>query len=1187
MVVHIRHTVGLILLLCLTIPWVPNSTWAQQTGVPTQVSLPSGSGSLTLDFSVTDYQLILYSARRDEPDTTNTYDFTVSTAFSARPVVRLATAATRDGQTHKSRLREEERELTLHIHRSGRPAAAKQAAAFQIGTTRTFNFEEFGDVSTQTVMATLVATSNRAEAWVDNNTSAISTQTAQDQIDRFSSSTYPIVTDVFGAPSDVDGNGKVLFLYTELVDQVGGVAGFYRARSLFSSADGGDGNAADMMFIGLDHEVSFFESLLAHEFQHLINYNQHVLVQDGSSEISPINEAMSHIAEDLVDQHVEGGNPGNVRTYTEAPQLYSILAESAHDSGVRGTAYTFARSMMESYGDDIPTRLVQTGLSGIDNVENVSGQTFEQVYETYLARMFLTGSGLNDSYEFTYSFFTDPVSGGRSIPLPAEYAVSPDALTVTGSTKAFSASSIRLMGTGTSTVNITADPSGEFRGMLIAVPKDFRHDIALKADYFAGYTFDSSLPGTFTTGVNSRITGTTSISANTEILLRFDPLFSGGDTLRFTSIVQNSTFGISALFAHDKAGSYEMSLFAGQGDNSLPFVGRIPVVTVNRGSGTFELPADYFTGILLDTTVPTETAAGQAVRVSGTLADPSLSRILIKFTETTTRSEIESYVDVTAGVFESITVFAPEQTGTYEMEIFSGLTGQSLPSVGAYLGFSVIAADGPISLPADFFEGFRLSTGLPTTFGTGKGFSLAGSVDDTSLEVILFRFTAENGDQVRFQTDVSQGTFRKGAVFFPSQAGTYTLDVFAGPNGQSLPHRGSFSPIVVTAGLGPVFLPVDIFTGLLLDEPLLSEFFSDESRNLIGTLTDQTITQIALRLDGLNGSVGESEFASVSGGRFSVPLPVTGLRSGDYEIVLFAGQAGQSLPFLDSFGPVSIVASQPRLALSETMLTFATTEAGQTTTQTVTVSNVGSETLSLLGITIESGPFTVTASTSTIVAGGNAILTIASSPVSAGVQTGILTLTTNDPSQQVISISLSGQATAIDPPAAPLIAVSANTLAFAETGIGASQILNLTAKNPGGAELIISSISAAGPFSLSIQSGTIAAGDSLVVEVTFVPVTAGSLDGTVTFISNASGDPVIVSLSGTAISSSTGDSESALLGDIDGSGSVDFTDFLSFARAFGATSEDALYDARADLDSNGSIDFSDFLTFAGQFGKSL
>jgi hypothetical protein len=50
-------------------------------------------------------------------------------------------------------------------------------------------------------------------------------------------------------------------------------------------------------------------------------------------------------------------------------------------------------------------------------------------------------------------------------------------------------------------------------------------------------------------------------------------------------------------------------------------------------------------------------------------------------------------------------------------------------------------------------------------------------------------------------------------------------------------------------------------------------------------------------------------------------------------------------------------------------------------------------------------------------------------------------------------------------------------------------------------------------------------------------------------------------------------------GDFDGNGSVDFTDFIQFAQAFG--SSNALYD----LNSNGSVDFGDFVIFAQNFGK--
>jgi hypothetical protein len=55
--------------------------------------------------------------------------------------------------------------------------------------------------------------------------------------------------------------------------------------------------------------------------------------------------------------------------------------------------------------------------------------------------------------------------------------------------------------------------------------------------------------------------------------------------------------------------------------------------------------------------------------------------------------------------------------------------------------------------------------------------------------------------------------------------------------------------------------------------------------------------------------------------------------------------------------------------------------------------------------------------------------------------------------------------------------------------------------------------------------------------------------------------------------------------DFNGDGEVGFTDFILFARAFGARTGDEKYDTRYDLDSSGDIGFSDFIAFAQAFGK--
>lgn len=76
---------------------------------------------------------------------------------------------------------------------------------------------------------------------------------------------------------------------------------------------------------------------------------------------------------------------------------------------------------------------------------------------------------------------------------------------------------------------------------------------------------------------------------------------------------------------------------------------------------------------------------------------------------------------------------------------------------------------------------------------------------------------------------------------------------------------------------------------------------------------------------------------------------------------------------------------------------------------------------------------------------------------------------------------------------------------------------------------------------------------------------------------------VIAGTAGGGIWSATLDSgappATGTAGDFDGSGLVDFSDFLVFAGVFGTVS------AAHDLDGSGIVDFPDFLIFAGNFGK--
>lgn len=1054
--------------------------YSQTTGTPTAVGLAGGSGTLNLDFTNNDYALILYSAQTDASDTTLTYNYTVSTgtalSFSS-PTSHRIHATQRDH--FEQLLRQKEQQFAKQVQMHGWTPATKTAQPQQIGSTRSFTFGKFGGVTTdRTVTATLVAENNRAIAYLDNALTAsaknITTANIETMLDEFSNTTFGTITNTYGAPSDVDNDGKVIFLFTHLVDQVGGVAGFYASSSLFPTSQGGDGNVADMMFISPTQEIASYEALLAHEFQHLINFNQHVLVENGDAEESWLNEGLSHVAEDLVGGHIDGGNTDLVSDFMSTPEKYALTGDAALNSGIRGAAYLFVRGLMESFGSNVPGRLVKTNKVNTANVEALSGQTFDAVYQTFVSRLFLSGNNLSSdaTLNYTFQYFTESQTNKRSLPMPSEQTLDDQTTSVSGNLRPASSTYLRLTGTGTKTIQIQANAFGDIRALYIPLPKNFTPALALPTTFFQKITLNTPFPAVYTTG--------------------------------------------------------------------------------------------------------------ETVTFSGTVSDPTITRILLNYApRDTAKAEIEFSIDVSAGQFSQSVIFAPSQEGEYTLAVYAGEQGQLLPQVGRFPGAIVSAGEGTVSLPSDFFNSVTLSTPLPGQYQAGEGASFAGQVTDSSIEVLLLVFTPQaGGDDIRIQTNVSNSSFRKGFIFTPEQAGTYELNMYGGPSGGSLPHLGSFSPIVVTStGNETINLPVDIFDGVVLTNTLNTTFIAGQTRQISGSVSDATITQVAISFRPTSGGSDIDEFVSVTNGQFSSNISFSSSQTGQYQILLFGGPAGGSLGFLGSFSPVSVVSSRPAITLATASLSWSDIAEGNTSSQTLTIRNTGSETLSITSFVSEA-PFSVSESTLTIAANDSANATVIFAPTSGGTHTGTLQILSNDPDRGTQLVSLSG--TSISTPR-PAITLRQETLTWPTTNVGQTQPQTLTIINAGQAELTGTLSVDQDLFTLSATDFAIAASDSANITLTFSPTTAGTLSGILTLTTNISNNTELtIPLTATATDPSNTTTPTP---DFNGDGNVNFSDFLAFAGAFGSQTGDASFDTKFDLNSDGNVGFSDFLTFAAAFGK--
>jgi hypothetical protein len=137
-----------------------------------------------------------------------------------------------------------------------------------------------------------------------------------------------------------------------------------------------------------------------HEFQHMISFNQHVLLRGGTTEDTWLNEGLSHFAEELggrqvpdaecpnsnscAEEFLGQGDLFNALAYLASPEDFFLIEPGSSNGRLeeRGANWLFVRWLVDHFavdsvfGADFTTRLVATNLVGAANVEMQTGVTF-------------------------------------------------------------------------------------------------------------------------------------------------------------------------------------------------------------------------------------------------------------------------------------------------------------------------------------------------------------------------------------------------------------------------------------------------------------------------------------------------------------------------------------------------------------------------------------------------------------------------------------------------------------------------------------------------------------------------------------------------------------------------------------------------------------------------------------------
>gem|GEM_PF-1536415 len=166
------------------------------------------------------------------------------------------------------------------------------------GDTQSFYVVGDNNQVTQ-VTATLMKIAEHVQIW----TSETEWATAE-QIDaiaeEFDTVIFPLVTTNFYEPSDVNADGTITLLFTDLGSLI---AGYFSPGDLYSAAQYPQSNERDMIFVStkntLDKASAY--AVITHEFQHLVNNNRNTLVEGDMGSLNDmgnlwINEGLSMTA---------------------------------------------------------------------------------------------------------------------------------------------------------------------------------------------------------------------------------------------------------------------------------------------------------------------------------------------------------------------------------------------------------------------------------------------------------------------------------------------------------------------------------------------------------------------------------------------------------------------------------------------------------------------------------------------------------------------------------------------------------------------------------------------------------------------------------------------------------------------------------------------------------------------------
>lgn len=265
------------------------------------------------------------------------------------------------------------------------------------------------------VTATLRKISNRAYFYAEDNYWNSVSQNMQNQIsDQISALAqeldnriYPAETQFFGSlrSAGVNGDSRITILLSPLIENAGG---YYDTTNEYLKNQASNSNEREMIYlnIGQLNDQRRMNSFLAHEFQHLISFNQKEILNNVSDDVW-LNELRSEYAVALLGYNDDfSGSNLERRLQSFINNSSDGLAEWKNLPADYGQVALFGEYLAEHWPASVIADTLKNNLIGVSSLnealaKNGSAASFNNVFSDWLIANFLNDASINPKFGYT------------------------------------------------------------------------------------------------------------------------------------------------------------------------------------------------------------------------------------------------------------------------------------------------------------------------------------------------------------------------------------------------------------------------------------------------------------------------------------------------------------------------------------------------------------------------------------------------------------------------------------------------------------------------------------------------------------------------------------------------------------------------------------------------------------------